>query len=186
VTRIRLNALLAAILGGLLWVGPAQAHADYGRSEPGAGAIVSTPPARVDVWFTQALFRRQGENRLRVLGPDGQAVQMGEPQIDDDDRTHMWVQLQPGLAPGVYTVEWRTLSADDGDTDEGQFAFTVDPQAVATTTPPAAASATATRNVQLTATPTLPASGPTDSLCGVGAAPAAGVIALILKRRARR
>jgi methionine-rich copper-binding protein CopC len=78
-------------------VGPAQAHASYKRSEPGDGAVVSTPPQRVDIWFAQELFRRQGENWIHVSGPDGQPAHDGEPQIDDDDRAHMWVALKPGL-----------------------------------------------------------------------------------------
>ena len=33
----------------------------------------------------------------------------------------MVVSLQPGLADGVYTVAWRTLSADDGHSESGAY-----------------------------------------------------------------
>ncbi|MBP7694353.1 MAG: copper resistance protein CopC [Anaerolineales bacterium] len=169
-------------LGGLLTVGPAQAHAEYQRSEPSADAILAAPPERIDVWFTQELFRRQGENGLQVRGPDGQILAAGEPQIDDDDRTHLWVVLPAGLTPGVYTVEWRTLSAEDGDTDEGQFTFTVDPQAAVTPSPAPLSPATPT----VAATPAPPSPAPGFSLCGVGLAPLAGLVILAQRRRPRR
>lgn len=123
------------ILGALLHGESAQAHARYLRSEPGAGALVASAPRRVDIWFTQELFRRQGENWIRVFGAQEQPVHAGEAVIDDDDRTHMWVELEAGLPLGTYRVEWRTLSAEDGDTDEGEFRFSYDPQATVTSTP---------------------------------------------------
>ncbi len=185
-TRISRWVLLAIVLGGLSWR-PAQAHAEYRRSEPGAGAVVAAAPARVEVWFTQALFRRQGENWLRVLGPDGEVVPVGEAQIDDDDRAHLWVTLPSGLAAGTYTVEWRTLSADDGDSDEGRFTFVVDPQAAMTSTPMLAA-ATDTAPTAVTPPPPADTSGPASGSpggCGLGLMPAAGLIGLASGRRRR-
>jgi methionine-rich copper-binding protein CopC len=124
-----------AMLGGLLLVGTAFAHAAYLRSVPGENGVVSSPPTRVDIWFTQELFRRQGENRIEVFDPDGQPVHAGEAEVDNDDRTHLWVELLSDLAPGTYRVEWRSLSAEDGDNDAGEFSFTFDPQAEVTSTP---------------------------------------------------
>src|SRR5215207_11125489 len=79
-------SLLLAAAGLFLAAGLASAHAGYSRSEPGAGAIVAAAPARLDVWFTQDLFRRAGENWLHVAGPDGAEVTAAEAVIDDDDR----------------------------------------------------------------------------------------------------
>lgn len=137
----KVGSLLLAVVGGLLLVGPAHAHAGYLRSVPGDGAVVASSPARVDIWFTQELFRRAGENWIRVFGPGERPAHSGEAQIDDDDRRHMWVALESGLEPGRYRVDWRTLSAEDGDSDEGSFQFTLDPQAEATSTPMAAGTA---------------------------------------------
>lgn len=126
----------------------ASAHAEYERSEPGAGATVRAPE-RLDVWFSQELFRREGANALEVTGPDGTRVEIGPPLLDDADRTHLSVELAPDLAPGVYTVRWRTLSATDGDPGEGEFTFTVDP-AAPEATPPATGSPDAASTVEVT------------------------------------
>jgi methionine-rich copper-binding protein CopC len=196
-------------LGGLLIVGPAQAHARYLRSEPGADAIVATPPARVDIWFTQELFRRQGENSIRVIGPGGDEVQVGETQFDEDDRKHIWVNLQSGLEAGVYQVEWRNLSVEDGHSEEGSFSFTLDPQAEATSTPMGEeppveaatqtppASPSATEGAQETDTP-LPepgsvtpqpsptAAAPAGGSCALGAAPIVSAVVYAFARRSRQ
>ena len=37
------------------------------------------------------------------------------------------VALPSGLPVGLYTVRWKTLSADDGDSAEGTLTFTYDP-----------------------------------------------------------
>ena len=101
------------------------AHADYDRSVPAADEVVSQAPQQVQVWFTQDLFRREGLNSLEVYGPDDQRVDLDDAAIDDDNRELMTVSLQSDLANGVYTVRWRTFSADDGDDADGDFQFTI-------------------------------------------------------------
>ena len=101
------------------------AHADYDHSVPVAGEVVLQAPQQVQVWFTQELFRREGQNSLEVYGPDEQRVDLDDFAIDDDDRKLMTVSLPPDLANGVYTVRWRSLSADDGDDANGEFQFTI-------------------------------------------------------------
>jgi copper transport protein len=179
----------------------AEAHAAYLRSEPGAGAVVSQSPTRVDIWFTQDLFRRAGENRIEIRGPDGEVVPATEPIVDDDDRRHLWVEVLGDLAPGTYQVSWRSLSSEDGDSDEGEFEFTYDPQAAVTSTPmaeqepsgvPLTASPTAQSLPQATARPrpepsaTDAASATDRGSCGLGLAPAVGLAWLGLARRRRR
>ena len=101
------------------------AHSDYDRSVPAADEIVLQAPQQVQVWFTQELFRREGQNSLEVYGPDQQRIDLDDAAIDDDDRKLMAVSLPPDLPDGVYTVRWRNLSADDGDEAHGEFQFTV-------------------------------------------------------------
>lgn len=101
------------------------AHADYDSSLPAADEVVSQAPQQVQVWFTQDLFRREGQNSLEVYGPDDQRVDQDDAAIDDDNRRLMTVSLQSDLANGLYTVRWRTLSADDGDDANGEFQFTI-------------------------------------------------------------
>jgi cell division septation protein DedD len=145
-----------------------------------------------------------------VFGPDGLPVHVGLAQIDDDDRAHLSVVLQPGLTPGTYRVTWRTLSAEDGDTEEGEFAFRVDPQAAVTSTPmgekptsspptsvpPTASQATVPPppppEASPLASPEAPLATPTEGLpagggCGLGLLPLAGLLGIAcLPRRARR
>jgi methionine-rich copper-binding protein CopC len=99
-------------------------HADYDHSTPGEGATVSTAPARVDAYFT-ADIDPSGENSLNVTDSSGADVDNNDVTIDPADATHMSVTLQSGLANGVYTVAWATLSAEDGEEDDGTFTFTV-------------------------------------------------------------
>jgi copper resistance protein C len=198
--RTLIRAAIVGVVGGLLLVGTAYAHAAYVRSSPGAEAIVVTPPARVDIWFAQELFRRQGENTIQVTAPDGTEVSVGDTTIDDDDRKHVWVNLKPNLAAGVYTVAWKNVSLEDGHPSEGSFHFTIDPQAAATSTPmgtptpigratgkPAAAEAA----VATISPPQPPAATPakspqTSSPCGLGTAPIVGLAAHVMVKRSRR
>lgn len=105
------------------------AHAAYERSSPGAGSVVSVAPERVDIWFTQELFRREGANIITVTGPDGQRVDTDDAEVDSADRTRLSIVLLPSTSQGVYTVAWASLSSTDGDPAEGSFTFTVDPNA---------------------------------------------------------
>jgi len=132
--RVRVALLLLAVLA-CGSIATAQAHSEYDRSEPAADARIPRAPARVDVWFTQELFRRAGANTLTVHAPDGRQVDDATPVIDDSDRTHLSVGLTGPLEPGGYHVTWSSLSAIDGDTAEGFFAFTIDPSAPAPTAP---------------------------------------------------
>ncbi len=134
--RCRVRLVAVVVLVAVLVVALAQAdvttvvaHAEYTRSTPAAGARVPRAPARVEVWFTQELFRRGGANVLEVLAADGSRVDDGESVVDASDRTHLSVALSRVLEAGTYRVNWRSLSAVDGDTAEGSYEFTVDPAA---------------------------------------------------------
>jgi len=165
---------------------PVRAHAGYERSEPPADAIILESPPEVHVWFTQELFRREGANALEVFDPDGVQVDKGDARLDDDDRRHMFVSLPEGLPAATYTVRWRNLSAEDGDTDSGEFSFTVDPAAAQATSQP---TPTATAAPTSPPTPT-PAPGPSSKPggglpCFGGLLSASGLTVLRLRRRNR-
>jgi len=190
---MRIKALLIGILivGGLLFTETAHAHSAYARSNPGDGALITASPSKVEIWFSQELFRRKGENVIRVSAPDGQEVSRGETNIDDDDRTHIWVELLPNLPAGTYLVEWKNISLEDGHSTEGSFTFSIDPQAAATSTPMQEAHEIPT----LTNTP-LPESTPhpaptnapvsTNIPCAGGLAPMAGLVFFDILRRRRK
>jgi len=135
----RLSIHLVATAVALAFAGATTAvvyaHAEPERSIPAADSVVPRAPDRVDVCFTQELFRREGANVLTVEGPDGVPVDSGDSTIDASDRERMSVGLPRGLPDGEYTVHWVTLSAIDGDAAEGSFTFTIDPTAPEPTAP---------------------------------------------------
>ncbi len=123
--RFRLVAgILLALATISLTTVAIQAHARYGRSEPGADAVVLTAPAQLKVWFTEEVAT-QGSS-LQVLDSAGNRVDAGDGHVDlnDPDRKLMWATLMP-LADGVYSVNWVTISAEDGDRADGSFRFGV-------------------------------------------------------------
>lgn len=126
---------LLAVLGALLAVSGAPAHAHLDRAEPEPGSSIPASPKRVDLWFNQELFREAGANVIDVYADDGTRVDTGDALLNDDDRRHLSVGLQPDLAPGEYRVAWRNLSAVDRDANEGEFSFTVDPAAAGPSPP---------------------------------------------------
>jgi copper resistance protein C len=191
-----INALMIGLLGGLLVVGTAYAHAAYLRSIPGADAIIATPPSRVDIWFEQELFRRQGENTIQVTGPDGTVVSDGETMIDDDDRKHIWVNIQPGLSAGKYLVEWKNVSLEDGHSSIGSFSFMMDPQAKVTSTPMGSVTQTCSPHPpQIDSTPQPPPTtesshskipSPTNNPCTMGFIPLIGLVMISRMLRFQR
>jgi hypothetical protein len=64
-------------------------------------------------------------SRFTVTGPDGIPVSQGDSQIDASNATAMSVELLPSLADGAYSVQWTSLSAEDGDEATGSFTFTI-------------------------------------------------------------
>lgn len=102
-----------------------QAHADYDHSMPEAGSTVETAPTIVEIYFSQEID--ESGTSIRVLGPDGAPIDLGDTTLDlfDPERKRVTVSIQSGIGPGQYTVEWVSLSGEDGESDSGSFEFTV-------------------------------------------------------------
>ena len=123
---LALLSVLAALLLGLIGAtDPAAAHAGYRESSPAFAEELSAAPERIELHFTQQLFRRSGANTLELFGPAGLLEGLGPGVIDNDDRGLLFLQLDVPLPPGRYLVRWTNLSADDGDSDEGIYPFYV-------------------------------------------------------------
>jgi methionine-rich copper-binding protein CopC len=117
-----LAVLTAATL--LIPAGRAFAHAAYDHSTPAKDEVVPAPPAQIDAYFKQDIFRQAGTYYLRVFSDDNTTqVSEGDGTIDDNDRRHMFVALPAGLANGRYIVHWATLSDEDGEEDSGMYCF---------------------------------------------------------------
>ncbi|HMO53343.1 MAG TPA: copper resistance protein CopC [Tepidiformaceae bacterium] len=122
-------APLVAAVAAISVVATAFAHAEPARVYPGDGAVLNEPPAEVVFEMSQEMARQDGQNDIDVFDADGNEVTVVAAVIDKADRKMLSVPLPSNLAPGVYTVRWKTLSAEDGDPDSGETTFTYDPSA---------------------------------------------------------
>jgi methionine-rich copper-binding protein CopC len=114
-----LAATAALVLSGAV---TAQAHAHLVRATPAAGGTVQTPPSEVTLHFSEKLEAKFSS--VVVRDSAGKQVDKGDGAVDRGDRTLMRVQLQQPVAPGVYKVEWKVMSADTHKID-GNFTFKV-------------------------------------------------------------
>ncbi|MDP9236763.1 MAG: copper resistance protein CopC [Chloroflexota bacterium] len=132
-TWIRIGLIVVgAALAAAPLAGTASAHARLKSSTPAVGEVVQASPARLEVVFTENVQKVSGTYGLEVQTDGGSSVTAGSTVIDESDRSHMSVALQPNLAPGRYVVNWKNVSDDDGDPANGAFSFYIQ-------TPPTAA-----------------------------------------------
>jgi methionine-rich copper-binding protein CopC len=122
---LRLAWPLAALLALLGVVAPAAAHARYDHSTPGQGEVVQASPARVDIFTAQDMKKDQALTAITVTDGNNSRVDTGDTTVDDANRRHFSVGLKPSLPAGRYAVSFKNASDEDGEQDNGQFAFYV-------------------------------------------------------------
>ncbi len=117
------RAVVAAGLAGLVlgWATAGLGHAVLVRSAPARRAVLSRPPARVQLWFNERL--EPAFSRVSVWDDRGAQVDDRDARVDPADATQLSVGVSR-LPPGRYTVRFRVLSVD-GHAVESEFAFTV-------------------------------------------------------------
>ena len=125
-TAPRLLAALALAVGVLL-AGPvaaALAHAGLVSSVPSAGSSLQQSPPKIVMTFAENPDPRL--TLVRILDANGRTVPGVSPAEAVPGRPlELQVRLATGQAKGVYTVNWRSVSAVDGHVDSGAFAFGV-------------------------------------------------------------
>ena len=128
-SRVGLAALVAAwviLLAGPALAGPAAprvlGHSNLVTSDPGAGDVVATPPTQLTLTFGEPV--EASYSNVDVRDGNGAAVVTHAGAPDPTDPRTLVVPL-PELADGVYTVDWRTVSATDGHGTTGFFTFGV-------------------------------------------------------------
>jgi methionine-rich copper-binding protein CopC len=104
-----------------LWAAAAFAHAHLVRATPTEGGTVKAAPAEVTLKFSEKLEPSFSSAVIRDAG--GKQVDKADAHVDKADRTVVRVSL-PSLEAGVYTVEWRVMSADTHKVN-GNFTFKV-------------------------------------------------------------
>lgn len=119
---MRAPRLIAGLLG-LLPLAPVGVlgHAFLVKSVPARRAVVSEPPGRVELWFSERL--EGAYSRVSVEDAEGRRVDRGDGTVSRDDPRRLTVALPP-ISPGTYTVRYRVLSVD-GHVVEAACSFTV-------------------------------------------------------------
>jgi len=108
------------------------AHAEPALVKPGDKSVLTSPPTEVAITMSQEMFDDgKGSNDIDVVNSAGVEVTAVSAVLDRNDRSRLSVPLPTTLAPGAYTVKWKTLSADDGDAAQGELSFTYDPNGTA-------------------------------------------------------
>jgi copper transport protein len=113
-------AIVLVVVATLVPAGGASAHAYLARSEPAAGAVLPAPPSRVLMEFTEPPDLQF--TSARVLDIRGNVVHVAE--LRPEGAATVSFALHP-LPQGTYTVAWRNVSAVDGHSQRGTFAFTI-------------------------------------------------------------
>jgi copper transport protein len=102
---------------------PAEAHALVRTSSPPNGAVLSKPPSRVVITFTEPPDPKL--SFVKVLNSAGRDVERGSSTAVPGRPEQLQVPLQPNLPNGVYTITWRTVSRVDGHVTGGSLTFGV-------------------------------------------------------------
>lgn len=110
---------LVMIVTALALTSTVFAHMKLARTLPAADSTITSAPAQVQAWFTQAPDPKV--SRLSLEGPSG-PVTLGEVRAAADKSIS--APIQGALADGAYTVSWQA-AGDDGHIQKGAFTFTV-------------------------------------------------------------
>jgi copper resistance protein C len=100
------------------------AHAEIESCEQLIHATTSSAPDSIVCTASEAMDPKHSS--LEVFDSAGTRIDKGSSRVDDSGGKTISVSLGPSKrGNGVYTVKWKTLSADDGDEAGGEFRFTV-------------------------------------------------------------
>jgi methionine-rich copper-binding protein CopC len=116
-------------------------HAKVTKAIPAIGSTVSQAPTIVTVFALENINPDPNKSNLFIYSPAGDLISQGNAKVSLTNPEEMSITVKPDSANlnGVYVVQWKTVSAKDGDPDQGAFVFTVNTGAVATPTPAATA-----------------------------------------------
>ena len=123
------------------------AHAHLRRSEPSSHARLTSSPPAIRLWFSER--PELSFTRIRLRGADSVDIPLGAAERMSDDAMGVTVGVSSALAPGTYTVLWRTAAAD-GHASSGSFSFDVATSADAPNTTAAATPMAAPRDTMPT------------------------------------
>src|ERR671933_1884563 len=123
---ISMLALLTSFPNG---IPKAYAHAFTIRSDPSPSQSLSTPPTKVDVYFSEPIDLHY--STIKVLDSGGKQVDNKDVHSIGGDPASLSVTLpSSGLKDGVYTVSTKVLSATDGHVVDNAFVFGIGQAAI--------------------------------------------------------
>jgi copper resistance protein C len=117
--------LFAACVLMLLAAGPAAAHSVLLATSPVTSSRIASAPDDVVLTFNE--MPRGQYSEIHIVGPDGVRRDSGHVKVLNDTVSEALGGTRPA---GLYTVDWRVISAD-GHPVSGQFTFTTTSQASA-------------------------------------------------------
>jgi copper transport protein len=122
-TTLRAALVVAVTVAALVTLAaPAVAHSALESSDPAAGSSVPTSPRHIALTFSE-----DPDAELSLVGviDSGGATVPGvsAPEAVPGERRQLRVTPSRPLDDGVYTVNWRVVSAVDGHVEQGAFAF---------------------------------------------------------------
>ncbi len=148
-------------------------HAKVTKAIPAIGSTVSQAPTTVTVFALENINPDPNKSNLFIYSPAGDLISQGNAKVSLTNPEEMSIAIKPDSANlnGVYVVQWKTVSALDGDPDQGAFVFTVKTGTVTTPTP--------------LATTTASTAPSTTTTSGIGGTPVwvsivVGVVALLI------
>ena len=115
------SLVLSFLLVGLLGL-RAPAHERLVRSSPAAGDSLAAAPSELRLIFSSRV--QLAFSGLELLDADGRAIPLGALRSPADSATVLVADVMRALAPGRYTVAWRTGGAD-GHPVRGRYEFVV-------------------------------------------------------------
>ena len=117
--------IFSALTGGLLIFASQGAfgHAELEKSTPSANSILTTSPKFIQLEFGEALTTLKGKsaNTITLLNPAGMKVATSAISINKGVAR---VNIAAKLKPGLYTVQYRVVSAD-GHVLKSEFKFRI-------------------------------------------------------------
>jgi len=98
-------------------------HAFVIKSSPSPSQSLSTPPSKLDVYFSEPVDIRY--SKLTVIDSNGKEIGNKDIHTINNDPASLSITLPSGLKDGVYTVSTKVLSQVDGHVTENAFVFGV-------------------------------------------------------------
>ncbi|HEX6477640.1 MAG TPA: copper resistance protein CopC [Ktedonobacteraceae bacterium] len=152
------------------------AHAKVNKAIPAIGSTVAQAPTSVTVFTLENINPNPTKSNLFVYSPAGDLISQGNAQVSLQNPREMSIKITPDPKNlnGIYVVRWITVSAEDGDPDQGAFVFTV--AASAATTPTAAPTRSTNQTTPPPSNTTSPGSGGTPVWVPI----VVGIVALLI------